>query len=369
MAPEQARAQPPDARDDIYSFGCLMYQVLCGDVPFTAPSIQKVLLMHMQQPVEPPRARRPDAEIPPAAEEIVMRCLEKTRERRFQSMAEVASAISGVAVPRKMTAALAPTSSPGVHAPAGGSTPAPRVIFEVPESRSRRRLRVGLALLVVALFGTAAWLHHTTPPAGRLQVITDPPDATIYVDGRKMADRSPLQLDASAGRYRVSAHHEGCDDVSTVVDLASGVFVRVPLKLPVGESTRLELESDPPGALLWLDGEPLADGERQARTPFSAGRVQPGKHAVEMEGVPGHGPWHGRIQVTLGSSVSIRGTLPHLEPETDLPPPPLPPPPAHHHHVVPVGTAVPAKPDTRTAADHAPGTTFLDFKTGEVKQH
>ena len=375
MAPEQARAQPPDPRDDIYAFGCLMYQVLTGDVPFTAPSIQKVLLMHMQQPVEPPHTRRPDAEIPSAAEAIVMRALEKTRDRRFQSMAEMAAAISAVPIPRKLTPAPLPTlgALPGAVSSPGAQAPSTRLVFEMPERRSRRRLRLALGALVVALFATAAILAHKGPPRGRLEVVVQPEDATIYVDGKKMADRSPLQLDATAGRYRISAHHEGCDDVTTVIDLTTGGLARVPLNLPVGDSTRLELQSDPPGALIWLDGEPLVDAEQQAqaRTPFSAGRIPPGRHAVEMEGIPGLGTWHGHVQVSLGSSQAIRGVLTKLEVVAEPPDSSS----SHHYHH---GAARPApspslpapapRAEARPRSD-APGTTFLDMKTGEVKQH
>jgi tRNA A-37 threonylcarbamoyl transferase component Bud32 len=370
MAPEQARAQPPDPRDDIYAFGCLMYQVLTGDVPFTAPSIQKVLLMHMQQPVEPPQKRRPDVEIPSGAEAIVMRALEKTRDRRFQSMVEMAAAITAVPIPRKLTPAPLPTlgALPGAVAARGASAPSTRIVFDMPEPRSRRRLRLALAALVVALFATAAILAHKKPPLGRLEVVVQPADAAIYIDGRKMADRSPLQLDASPGRYRVSAHHEGCDDVAQLIDIASGGIARVPLTLPVGDSTRLELESDPTGALIWLDGEPLMNPEQQqqARTPYSAGRIAPGRHAVEMEGVPGRGTWHGHVQVSLGSNQAVRGVLARLDPEAPAPPPPSP---SHHNRQTPKPVAsVPEHPEARPARSDAPGTTFLDMKTGEVKQ-
>jgi tRNA A-37 threonylcarbamoyl transferase component Bud32 len=370
MAPEQARAQPPDPRDDIYAFGCLMYQVLTGDVPFTAPSIQKVLLMHMQQPVQPPHERRPDAEIPSGAEAIVMRALEKTRDRRFQSMVEMATAISSVPIPRKLTPAPLPTLGPlpGAVSTRGAPSPSTRVVFDMPEPRSRRRVRMALGALVVALFATAAVLAHKKPPSGRLEVIVQPADAAIYIDGRKMADRSPLQLDATPGRYRVSAHHEGCDDVTQVIDIASGGVARVPLDLPVGDTTRLELESDPTGALIWLDGEPLMNPEQQqqARTPYSAGRIAPGRHAVEMEGVPGMGTWHGHVQVSLGSSQAIRGVLAHLDP---APPPPMPASSRHSRSVPrPAPAPAPERPEGRVIRSNAPGTTFLDLKTGEVKQ-
>src|SRR5579862_8327208 len=108
MPPEQARALPPDPRDDVYAFGCLMYHVLTGTVPFTAATIQQVLIMHMRQPVEPPRGRRPDLDIPTGAQAVVMRALAKRREDRYQSMKDVAEAIEGVRLVRRMTAPVRP---------------------------------------------------------------------------------------------------------------------------------------------------------------------------------------------------------------------------------------------------------------------
>jgi tRNA A-37 threonylcarbamoyl transferase component Bud32 len=384
MAPEQARAQPPDLRDDIYAFGCLMYQVVTGDVPFTAPSIQKVLLMHMQQPVEPPRRRRPDLEIPVGAEAIAMRALEKTRDRRFQNMAEVVAAIAAVPIPRRMTPPPMTTTSslPGGRAVAAPAA-SPRLVFEMPEPRSRRRKRLALGAAVVLLFGVAASIGHKRKPLGHLEITVVPADAQIYVDGQKMAERSPLALDATPGRYRITGHREGCDDVTQMVDISAASAVRVPLALPVAETTRLELESDPPGARIWLDGEPMLDGEQQARTPFSAGRVPPGRHAVEMDGVPDMGAWHGRVLVTLGSSRTLRGVLPRLDhsarprqvratPRVHGSPrsaPVVGPVPGPTPAPSPAAPAPGAAPHGGRPPAAAPGVTFLDLESGTIQSH
>jgi len=371
MAPEQARAQPPDPRDDVYAFGCLMYQVLTGDVPFTAPSIQKVLLMHMQQPVQPPRERRPDLEIPLAAEAIVMRAMEKTRERRFQSMDEVTAAVDEVTIPRKMTPAMVPARREGLGAPLA---PGERLVFDVPEPKARRRRRQALAALVVAIFATAAVLAHKQKPPARLEIVTIPADAQIYVDGRKMADRSPAIIEGSPGWFMVSARREGCDEVSRTVDVAEGQRVTVPLTLPVGETTRLELESFPPGARIWLDGEPLLMGGQQAHTPFSAGRIPPGTHSIEMDGVADYGSWRGEAKVMLGSSRSIRGILPRASASAPAEVPEREPHVSHHHHP-PEHVAAPSRtravrpggsPGSPGGSD-AHGVTYIDLKNGEVK--
>src|SRR6185369_17013893 len=152
MPPEQARALPPDVRDDVYAFGCLMYHVLTGTVPFTAPTIQQVLIMHMRQPVEPPRNRRPDLDIPTGAQAVVMRALAKRREDRFQTMADVAAAMEAVKPVRRMNApsrTLEPRPALDVSGPN-------RVIFPTLERKQSRGKQVALFLLIVAGFSTAA---------------------------------------------------------------------------------------------------------------------------------------------------------------------------------------------------------------------
>jgi len=89
MAPEQARGDADiDARADLYGLGCVAYYLLTGTLVFRSPSAISMALAHVQQPPDPP-SKRAELPIPKSLERVVMLCLEKNREDRPQSAAEL----------------------------------------------------------------------------------------------------------------------------------------------------------------------------------------------------------------------------------------------------------------------------------------
>ncbi len=86
MSPEQAQGQQLDKRSDVYSFGCLMYEVLTGEQPFVADSPVAVLMKQITEHPAPFPAR---LKLPPALEAIVFTAMSKNREARFDSFQEV----------------------------------------------------------------------------------------------------------------------------------------------------------------------------------------------------------------------------------------------------------------------------------------
>jgi tetratricopeptide (TPR) repeat protein len=95
MAPEQAAADPEtDHRADIYSFGCLAYELLTGRPPFKDLPPQKLLAAHMTERPQPVASLRPD--VPRPLSDLVMRCLEKDPGARPQSAAEILKQLDAV---------------------------------------------------------------------------------------------------------------------------------------------------------------------------------------------------------------------------------------------------------------------------------
>ncbi len=98
MAPEQIHGDAADLRMDVYAVGCIMYQLLTGNLPFTDKTMYGVLSQQVNAKPVPPKQLAPDADIPPEVEAIVLRAMEKDKNARFQNMAELIEAI--LAAPR-----------------------------------------------------------------------------------------------------------------------------------------------------------------------------------------------------------------------------------------------------------------------------
>ena len=162
MSPEQALGERVDARADIYSLGCVLYQMLAGEVPFNAQTPLAVLRQHIDDAPRPIRQRRND--VSPQLASVVERAMEKDPARRFANAVEMSAAIR---------TAVRGEAYPGVQATrvslrGRSDDPPPRdrppEAWEVPPAPSvwSRLSRVLLiALLVAAVVGIAApvaWL-------------------------------------------------------------------------------------------------------------------------------------------------------------------------------------------------------------------
>jgi eukaryotic-like serine/threonine-protein kinase len=243
LSPEQAQGGPVDARSDLYSLGCVLYELLCGSPPFGSGadgSAVAVAARHLHQPPEPPSAHNPQVDA--SLDAVVLTALAKEPAQRYQSAVELQDALervlagdavaAGPGSPR--AAALATEPLPGLPGRTGvlAATTGPAV-----RDVGRRSgwpswalpvagMALGIGLLVALL-----WPDGGTTPARREAGPTAAPATSVSSTTTPPAPSAPsvetalakLTAVVTAARQQGTVDQEAEDLLHQADDLANAL--------------------------------------------------------------------------------------------------------------------------------------------------
>ena len=256
MAPEQLEGAQADSRTDIFGFGCVLYEMLCGRKAFQARSSASVLTAIMVSEPPPVSVQRPAA--PRAIDAVIARCLRKNPDDRWQSAAELGQALHRIQ----------PSSSPFRH--------------------TGWRVVAAAALITALVIAGLAWLPRRPAPAIASVTATRPQLAVV-----------PLRL---VGDVAPGDRHLG-------VGIADAIITRL--------ATVRQISLRPTAAVLsYADApaEPAAIASALAVDHVLVGTIQPAADAYRVtlqlvQGPVGAVAWARSYDVVRGSLLTLQDTI------------------------------------------------------------
>ena len=204
MSPEQVEGKPADGRADLYSYGLILYEMVTGDVPFTGESTLKVMYQRIQEKPKSPKLIKPD--LPNWLVRIIMRCLERNPDDRYQNAYEILADLQG-------GTSGSGISRVGMSRIGSGSQ---SVIIQIPDFASHRWLWIVGGVVALLL------LAFAIPPVRHLI-----PGFHVEQPGSATSGIPPL----SSGRYVAILPLQVLGDQSQLGYLAQGVQEALAAKL------------------------------------------------------------------------------------------------------------------------------------------
>jgi tRNA A-37 threonylcarbamoyl transferase component Bud32 len=233
MSPEQIANQEIDGRSDVYSLGCLLYEMVAGRPPFAGVDDVQLLYQQMQRLPDPVDKFAPGTP-PELWTQVLQRALAKAPGDRFRSMRQMAEALQALLpVTGAVAAALSPSRPPAM--------------------RGRTRWWLAAVALGGLLVGLVAPHLGGGGSGGALLLASRPAGAQVEIDGRAAKETTPtMVMGLQPGAHTIRFLRDKLQPVERQVSLAAGERAVVNVAMPP-PTRRVEVRSVPEGASVYLD--------------------------------------------------------------------------------------------------------------------
>ena len=201
MSPEQVRGEDADARSDIFAFGAVLYETLCGSRAFHRNTTAETMTAVLRE--DPPEVSGSGRAISPALDRIVRRCLEKDPEQRFQSAKDLSFALSALS----------------------GSDSSVASRIAPPPAKVRPWMWASIAIAAVVVAGITWLITRSSAPAPRLQfaipMTGEVSHLALSPDGSMLAMVSP---DEKSGIPMISVQRVGSPDIRVLAGTEGAAY-------------------------------------------------------------------------------------------------------------------------------------------------
>ena len=182
MSPEQTMGRSLDGRSDLFSLGVILYEVVTGKKPFTAKTCSATYAAIISQ--DPPAPHLLNKNVPRQFSQLIMKCIAKDINERFQNGEELALALKGCLDRRRSDRGL---------------------LKLLPVRVDYRHLALAAAVLAVFVVVVVAMVNRSQSPPeqiAKLSVESEPSNASVFING-DWKGNTPIELDLAYGKYEI----------------------------------------------------------------------------------------------------------------------------------------------------------------------
>jgi beta-lactam-binding protein with PASTA domain/predicted Ser/Thr protein kinase len=299
LSPEQARGEHVDARSDLYSTGCLLYELLTGAPPFTGETAVAVAYQHVREDPTPPSSVEPD--VPVSVDAIVLVAMAKNPANRYASATEMRADIERALAGRPVHA-IPVLRNDDTIVP---SVPPTTVLMREPPHRRR-----GLAYVLLAIATLAVFVIALVAARGLLGSTTadlNTPDLLHQT----LADAQSTLVGQGLIVGAVTYHYTGKDNKGEVIDQnpPAGILLRKGQSVDLTVSSGVRVVAVPSG----LIGQTLAGAKAAlSAAGLTFGRIIPKNSGAPANQVLGSNPPAGAM-IAANSPVALIVSNSHVK--------------------------------------------------------